>query len=166
MTEVYVFKDWTAVSQVKNSVTPKRRAFASVNHDGAVTLTITENDSILARVAVESPDVWSLTVWEAESLLNSFGFNCRFESTYVITPAARQVLKSLQNLGAETIVRFVKPRGEVFVSAPTKGADPIKLDVYESLSYKDWLFLSPGIVHNIDHLLMRGEHSCEDHLPV
>lgn len=157
MNEVCVFKDWTAVCQVKNSVTPKRRAHASVSLNGSTILTVTENDSILARVAVESPDVWSLTVLEAESLLNSFGFNCRFESTYVITPAARLVLKSLKTLGAETIVRFVKPRGEVFASAPVKGGDPIKLDVYEGASYEDWLFLSPGITHNIDHLLTRGE---------
>ena len=154
MNEVYVFKDWTAVCQVKNSVTPKRRAHASVSPNGSVVLTVTENDSILTRVAVESPDVWSLTVLEAESLLNSFGFNCRFESTYVITPTARRLLKSLQLLGAETVVRFVRPQGEVFASFPVKGKDPIKLD---SASYKDWLFLSPEVVHNIDHLLMRGE---------
>lgn len=156
MNEVYVFEDWTAVSQVKNFMTPKRRACASVSSDGSVTLTITENDSILVRVAVESPDVWSLTVQEAETLLNSFGFNCRFESTYVVTPPAMKILRSLKTLGAETIVRLVKPRGEVYASAPDKRKEPIRLATDGSSSYKDWLFLSPGVVHNIDHLLTRG----------
>lgn len=155
MNEVYIFKDWTALCQVKNSMTPLRRAYASVSPDGSVIVTITEENTILVRIPVESPDVWSLTSEEAESLLNSYGFNCRFESTYHINRSARKILVSLKNLGAEMITRLSKPRGEVFASV--KDSDPINLKTCEGWSFEDWLFLTPGVTYSIDSLLKRGD---------
>lgn len=150
--EIYVFNDWTALSQVKNSVDPKRRAQASVSpSDGSVTITILEDKEVLVRIKVDSEGVWSLTSEEAESLLNSYGFNCRFESTYQINESARSLLESLRDTGFEFIVKTVKPVGSVF--AVKENNSSLDLKSCPGWSYTDWLFMSPNVPYSIVSLL-------------
>lgn len=150
--EIYVFHDWTALSQVKNSVDPKRRAQASVSpSDGSITITILEDKEVLVRIKVDSVGVWSLTYEEAESLLNSYGFNCRFESTYQINDNARDFLESLRDAGFEFIVKTVKPVGSVF--AVREDSRSLDLKSCPGWSYTDWLFMSPNVPYKIVSLL-------------
>lgn len=152
MNEIYLFKDWTALSQIKNALNPKRKALASIcTSDGSVTITIVEGDEILVRVKVESYDSWSLTAEEAEEMLNAYGFNCRFEKSPEVPEGVYEILKSLKMIGADTVTRFVRPKGKVYASVP--GKDSIDLETVDGWRYEDWKFLTPGLTYSIVTIL-------------
>ena len=152
MNEIYVFKDWTALSQIKNSTNPKRKALTSVSPaDGSIVITIVENDEILVRIGVETSTAWSLTVEEAEEMLNAYGFNCRFEESYTISDHCYEILNSLKNLGADTVTRVVRPQGKVYASVP--GRQSVDLSTASVWRYEDWKFLTPGLTYSISAIL-------------
>lgn len=151
----YVLSDWSAVSQMINSVDPAITAKYEYAPDYEVETIVIRKKVLnpeykevikeLFRANVESPGVWSLTTKEMIEVLNSYGFNCKYNENPIDIPAeARDLMTSLKNLGYTTIVRTVKPTGKVT-------AYNSRNDTYEvpNNMYTKFLFLTPNSVKDI-----------------
>lgn len=170
MKEVFVFSDWTSVSQIKNSVDPdlKVDCTAIIQYCGEgneitgydLTVYLKSPYIILYKVKVETSldHVWSLNTNEAVEFLNSLGFYCKYElPPYFGDLSDKQIttLSSLKNLGYTHLVRsFSHGRGSVVA---VKFDDPsgqiYSLDKTENYNYVNWIFLPLGRPQKIDGIL-------------
>lgn len=161
MTDTYTLQDWSALCLVKNFVTPKRKAIASVCPcTKSTVITIYEDNTILVRIAVESKDVWSMTDDEAIELLSTYGFNCRYENYYTPSKKVIEILKSLKDLGYTRILRDVKV-GKVFVQRDGQSKpDSLEEMLKDTFDYSDWKFLKHMIIYSVGKLIIDNKCNC------
>ena len=106
--------------------------------------------------------LWSLTNLEAIDLLNSYGFNCKYENYLSLSSSCIEILRSLSDLKFVKIVREVKP-GEVLVQHVDGTFCNLKDLIVDKFSYNDWKPLTIGIRYDIDKLSTineKGECTC------
>ena len=160
MKDTMTFTDWTAISQIRNSIDPDMKASATVvlhrKDDGSTypdghIITIYDNTSKLIKykVLVDSTSDWSLRDEEAEELLNQQGFICRYErNENPMTEVIQHQLESLLSLGFTHIVReFKNGIGQITAFNSTDGTKCYTMDNenyqnYSFLQYNDPILIS------------------------
>lgn len=168
MKEVYVFNDWTSVSQFKNSYNESIKAECSVIcncgciHGYVLTVYNKNTNEILYRVNINDgrAGVWSISTEEAIQLMNDVGFFCRYESSpFVPTNYHKNILSSLSNLGYCYIHRSIRPLNVTVYREVKENIDPRTTpgdslrEVISSFNYNDWSDLPLGLCLSINKLL-------------
>lgn len=168
MKEIFVFSDWTSISQVKNSIDPdlKVSCTAIIDRCGEdneivgydLTVYLKSPYVILYKVKVESgkDHVWSLNTNEAVEFLNTVGFYCEYKlPPYAMSLTEKQVrvLKSLEGLDYTHIVRnFANGRGSV-IAMKSSTNDTMSLSTLSDYNYLNWVLLPIGRPQVISSLL-------------
>ena len=174
----YILKDWTSATKMKNPAHPSWRLAVKVMKDGndIIGHQIIISDTLYARdvsiisafyVDYGAPDYKTYSISEAVEILNSFGYNCMFDTTVLEIPEEiKKLLQELYDLGYRTIRRTTVNGNNIFVTSQETFesvldalSDPhfIQEVVAKKINYNDFKFLVANKNVLIEGLLQSSE---------